>query len=113
VSLEHKTEQRKAVVLAHLELAFADITRSVESGWIDQEFSPLGSRRHIAAVRRRVARRKPGAELDAAIVGRRYLLSIDALAEEYFRPVPRRVRLKRALRALLRAKPANCNGVSS
>lgn len=103
-------DQRKAVVVAHLELAFAELARSVESGWIDQEFSPLGSRRHIAAVRRRMARRQPGAELDAFVIGRRYLLSIDAVAEEYFRPARGRLRLKRALRALLRTEPANCNG---
>lgn len=103
-------ERRKAVVFAHLELAFADITRSVESGWIDQEFSPLGSRRHIAAVRRRIARRKPGAELDAVIAGRRYLLTVDALAEEYFRP-GRGLRA-RGLRQLRGTAAANENGVS-
>lgn len=103
-------EERKAVVHAHLELAFASVVRSVEGGWLDQEFSPLGSRRHIAAVRRRIARRKPGSELDAVVVGRRYLLTVDALAEEYFRPARGRLRLTRALRALSRARPANENG---
>jgi hypothetical protein len=47
-------------------------------GWTDQSASPLGKRRHCAAVRRRVGHGEPG----AAIVGRRHLLSADALAEE-------------------------------
>jgi len=46
--------------------------------WIDQVASQLGARRHIAAVRRRVAAGKG----DAAMVGRRALLSADAHAEE-------------------------------
>lgn len=104
-------ERRKAVVVAHLELAFADLARAVESGWIDQEYSPLGSRRHVAAVRRRVLRRKPGEVLDAAIIGRRYLLTVDALAEEYFRP-GRGVRA-RGIRTLRGVAPANCNGRAS
>jgi len=40
-------------------------------GMVDQAASPLGRRRHIAAVRRRVAADEAG----AAIVGRRYLLA--------------------------------------
>ncbi len=48
---------------------------------VDQSRSPLGSRRHHAAVRRRLARGLPG----AAIVGRRHLLSSEALAEELAR----------------------------
>jgi hypothetical protein len=46
--------------------------------WLDQGASPLGRKRHCAAARRRVAAGKP----DAAIVGRRHLLSSAALAEE-------------------------------
>lgn len=106
-------ELRKAVVVAHLELAFSACARAVESGWIDQEFSPLGQRRHVAAVRRRLAARREGAEVDAVVVGRRYLLTVDALAEEYFRPPPRRVQMRRALRALLGVSPANENGRAS
>ena len=47
-------------------------------GMIDQAASPLGRRRHCAAVRRRVSRGDPG----AVLVGRRHLLSPEALAEE-------------------------------
>lgn len=44
----------------------------------DQVGSPLGRRRHIAACRQRVAR----GDVGAAVVGRRHLLSRDALAAE-------------------------------
>lgn len=47
-------------------------------GWVDQGTSPLGSRRHRSIVGRRMATGRPG----AAIVGRRYLLSKEALTEE-------------------------------
>ena len=109
MSLERKSEQREAVVRAHLELAFADLARRVERGYIDQRFSPLGPRRHVEAVRRRCERGEAG----AIIIGRRYLLTIDALADEYFRPEPASVRLRRAVRALLRTPPANENGGAS
>ena len=46
--------------------------------WIGQADSPLGSRRHNAAVRRRLAAGEGG----AARIGRRHLLSRRALAEE-------------------------------
>lgn len=46
--------------------------------WTPQESSPLGRRRHVAAVRRRVGAGDRG----AAMVGRRALLSHEALAEE-------------------------------
>lgn len=45
---------------------------------VDQSASPLGRRRHIAAVRKRVNASEPG----AAIVGRRHLLSRGALDAE-------------------------------
>lgn len=45
--------------------------------WIDQAASPLGRRRHCAAVRARIASGLPG----AAILGRRFLLSETALQE--------------------------------
>lgn len=45
---------------------------------LDQSASPLGSRRHCTAVKRRIARGEPG----AAIVGRKHLLSPEALSEE-------------------------------
>lgn len=47
-------------------------------GMVDQAASPLGRRRHIAAVRRRVEAGDGG----AAIVGRRYLLERAALDAE-------------------------------
>ncbi|HEY2408854.1 MAG TPA: hypothetical protein VGI10_22770 [Polyangiaceae bacterium] len=47
-------------------------------GMLDQSASPLGRRRHIAAVRARVARGEPG----AAIVGRRHLLAREAVDAE-------------------------------
>jgi len=46
--------------------------------WFDQHRSPEGNRRHCAIVRRRIAEGRPG----AAIVGRRHLLSREALEEE-------------------------------
>ena len=46
--------------------------------WIDQDKSGLGPRRHCAVVRLRMKEGKPG----AARVGRRYLLSPAAFAEE-------------------------------
>lgn len=49
--------------------------------WIDQHSSPLGPRRHCAAVRKRVQSGDEG----AAIVGRRLLLSHEALAAELAR----------------------------
>jgi|GEM_PF-1664484 len=45
--------------------------------WIDQSASPLGRKRHCAAVRTRVARGLEG----AAVIGRRHLLSQVALGE--------------------------------
>jgi len=47
-------------------------------GMVDQSASPLGRRRHIAAVRRLVALGEPG----ACQVGRRYLLSRERLDAE-------------------------------
>ncbi len=55
-----------------------DRLRGGGHGWHDQSASPLGRRRHIAAVRRRVAAGAGG----AAIVDRAHLLSREALAEE-------------------------------
>lgn len=73
--------QRKAVVLLHLELAFAEIAARAEAGWISQKHSPLGRHGHIEAVRRRLREGKSG----VGIYGRLHLLTVDALAEEYFR----------------------------
>jgi len=51
------------------------------NGMRDQRGSPLGPKRHAACVRRRLAAGEPG----AARVGRRWLLSEAALAEELAR----------------------------
>lgn len=45
---------------------------------IDQTASPLGNRRHCRAVQARIARGEPG----AAIVGRRHLMSREAMDDE-------------------------------
>lgn len=52
--------------------------RAARHDWTDQTASPLGRRRHVAAVRRRVA----AGDTRAAMVGRRALLSTTALDEE-------------------------------
>jgi hypothetical protein len=52
--------------------------RAERREWVDQVTSPLGRRRHVAAVRRRLAVATAG----VALVGRRALLSSEALAEE-------------------------------
>lgn len=56
-----------------------------QAGLVEQSASPLGRRRHIAAVRRLVASGAPG----AAIVGRRHFLSKDALVAELAAQKPR------------------------
>jgi hypothetical protein len=55
--------------------------RSAAPGMVAQTGSPLGTRRHCSAVRHRVARCEHG----AAIVGRKHLLSPEALNEELTR----------------------------
>jgi hypothetical protein len=57
------------------------LNSAADDGLISQAGSPLGSRRHCNAVRRRLASGAHG----AAKVGRRYLLTPDALAEELSR----------------------------
>lgn len=52
--------------------------RETERGWVSQTGSPLGARRHAAAVRRRLERGERG----AGMAGRKFLLSSEALAEE-------------------------------
>lgn len=52
--------------------------RDGEPGMQHQHASPLGPRRHCAAVRRRLTKGEAG----ASIVGRKHLLSPAALAEE-------------------------------
>jgi hypothetical protein len=52
--------------------------------WVLQKGSPLGNRKHCAAVRRRLANSEGG----AAIRGKRFLLTTRALAEELDRGGP-------------------------
>ena len=57
-------------------------------GMVDQTSSPLGARRHRAAVKRRLVAGEGG----AAVVGRRHLLSREALTEELERVTRRPVK---------------------
>src|SRR5688572_11962718 len=54
------------------------LTSSADEGMVAQTSSPLGSRRHCNAVKRRLEAGRPG----AARIGRRYLLTREALGEE-------------------------------
>ena len=65
------------VVLAEVEAMRAE-AKPERRDWQPQTGSPLGPRRHCSAVDRRIATGDPG----AARVGRRALLSPEALAEE-------------------------------
>ena len=56
----------------------ASLRSAERRDWLDQSTSPLGSRRHIQAVRRRLAAGLDGAGQS----GRRYLLSAEALRDE-------------------------------
>lgn len=56
--------------------------REGDPTWVDQVRSPLGPRRHCAATKRRIEQGRPG----ATKIGRRYLLSPEALEEELARP---------------------------
>lgn len=52
--------------------------QQARASWIDQRRSPLGAKRHCAAVRRLLADGLPG----AAVVGRKHMLSAEALEAE-------------------------------
>lgn len=72
-----------AAALAVLADAVADrvierLRGTPDGSWCDQHQSPMGPKRHAAAVRRRIASAQGG----AAIVGRRYLLDQQALSDE-------------------------------
>lgn len=62
------------------------------SGWIDQrdERNTLGRNRLCAAARRRIDEAKPGEDPGARKIGRRYLLSPEALREESMRHLTER-----------------------
>lgn len=115
-SAERRLAERRAVIEAHVELALRSMQASLESGWMGPEHSPLGHERHVAAVERRMARssRHRRGPVDAAIVAGRHLLTIDAVASEFFHEpstTPRRaMTLARALAALGRVPPGNDNG---
>lgn len=73
--------QRRLAALVKAELRGRDVH------WIEQAFSPLGPRIHIAAVRRRMAEAEakgiPSTELGAGMRGKRvYLLTAESVAEE-------------------------------
>lgn len=80
------TDSEIAAALRILVDVVADaVERRLSDGcgqWVDQQSSPLGARRHCAAVRRRVADGSGG----AAVIGRRHLLTPDALAMELAAP---------------------------
>jgi hypothetical protein len=57
-----------------------------QSDHVNQAASPLGPRKHCAAVRRRLEAGEDG----AAVVGRLHLLSRAALADELARAAPKR-----------------------
>ena len=59
-------------------IVLRELRGSELAAMVDQKASPLGSKRHCAAVRRRLDTSMPG----AAKVGRRHLLSPAALSEE-------------------------------
>lgn len=103
-SAERRVAERLAIENAHVEIAMGAVQAGLESGWLGHEFSPLGPERHKAAVRRRLAE---GGRGEAAIVAGRYLLTIDAVADEYFGP--RDGLLSRALAALSGEAPDNDN----
>lgn len=71
----------------------AELRSGDAPGMVDQSASPLGRRRHMKAVRRRVAAGEPG----AAHVGRRFMLSREALDAEL---------TTESKRAARKAKPA-------
>lgn len=104
-SAERRIAERRAIIAAHIELVMGTVRARLESGWIDQRHSPLGSRVHIDAVKRRIAEGRG----DAAVCGRRALLTIDAIADEYF--VSRRTLVARG--SIRRARAANDNGLNN
>jgi hypothetical protein len=68
--------------------------------WIDQRASPLGPRRHCTAVKARIA----AGTTDAAVVGRRHLLSQAALGAELGRSARKSPRAKLSVADELRAE---------
>lgn len=104
---ERRLTERRAIIDHHLELALGAVRERLETGWLGQEYSPLGREKHVEAVRRRMA----AGLTDAAIDGRLFLLTIDAVVDEYFGS--RSTKLERALAALSRAPARNDNAGGS
>ena len=77
--MDHRSSPTDALVEA-IALRVVELLREAPAStqWISQSSSPLGVRRHCAAVRRLVASGAPGAR----IIGRRLELSSDALQME-------------------------------
>jgi hypothetical protein len=98
---ESLVEFARAEALARkLEKVMRAELRGESPRWIEQAFSPLGPRRHIAAVRRRMSEAetqgKSPVELGAAVMGRRYLLTPESMAEELARLPEERLAKARA-----------------
>lgn len=108
-SADRRVAERLAVCEAIVEVHLAALRAELDGGWIGHEHSPLGPERHKRAVRRRVAE---GRGDQGEIVGGRFMLTIDAMADEYFGS--REPALARALAALARVAACNDNaaGVS-
>jgi hypothetical protein len=101
----------QAVMEAHVELMLGAAKASLQSGWLDEQFSPLGPARHVAAVLVRIARARASGRspIGAAIVDGRHFLSIEAVADEHFKRPSRSSLIARALRALGRGAAHNDN----
>ena len=78
--------QALATVLRLLAKYIVEAQREAQTSFVDQTGSPLGSRRHIATVRRLWA----AGDARAAILGRRFLLSPDALKEAFVQQTTQR-----------------------
>lgn len=83
------------------------------SAWVDQQTSPLGRNRHCRAAKRRLDEAKPGEDVGVRKIGRRYLMSPDAIREESLRllmsgrPGPAKTKPDEAFaRAIARAREA-------
>lgn len=80
--------------------------RGYDTSWVEQSASELGPKKHCAAVRRRIAERKPGARIN----GRRFLLSQEAMVEELGLESERRCRrpgVKKTVPSIAPGAPAN------
>ena len=109
---ERRRVARLAIIAAHREIALGAVQAEIDSGWLDARHSPLGPRAHVEAVCRRIAEHRSGSgPATAAIVAGCYLLTVDAVAAEYFgleTRCPQRG-LSRVLQALSRRPPQNDN----